>query len=512
MFDPWHSALAWMEVVADTHAESARWQQHQFERLNALLRAATQGSPWWRERLDRIGPARAVPHDAADLLRLLPVSRKRELMDRFPDWVTDPALDLAALRAFAADTALQGQSYLGRALVWESSGSSGEPALFVQDAQSLAVSDAIEATLGPATLSGRDGMTSFASPGTRTAFVGAIDGPFATIVSLQRLRALNPWVAASSRAFSFLQPAATLVEELERWQPTVLATYPSMAWILAQEKAAGHLRCAPEAVSTGGETLTPVLQRAIDKAFGCPVRNSYGASECMAIANECRSGALHLNVDWVMLEPVDAQFRPVPQGEVGSTTLLTNLANHLQPIIRYDLGDRVRFVPGRCDCGCTMPRLEVEGRCDEVLTLDDARGQHVHLSPLALATVLEDDAGVFDFCLMQCGPQALRLDLCGRERADPEARSRAADALQSFLRQQGLSGVKLTVRAASVAERGRSGKLRRVWCEPRVAPLKARATPSKKASAAAQSPRATARGRAPTTAKRARAARRVARR
>ena len=137
-----------------------------------------------------------------------------------------------------------------------------------------------------------------------------------------------------------------LVEELERWQPTVLATYPGMAWILAQEKAAGHLRCAPEAVWTGGETLSPVLQRAIDKAFGCPVRNSYGASECMAIANECRSGALHLNADWVMLEPVDAQFRPVPQGEVGSTTLLTNLANHLQPIIRYDLGDRVRFV--RC--------------------------------------------------------------------------------------------------------------------------------------------------------------------
>jgi phenylacetate-CoA ligase len=45
----------------------------------------------------------------------------------------------------------------------------------------------------------------------------------------------------------------------------------------------------------------------------------------------------------VILEPVDAQLPPVPPGQVSHTTLLTNLANHLQPLIRFDIGDRIRW-------------------------------------------------------------------------------------------------------------------------------------------------------------------------
>ena len=33
--------------------------------------------------------------------------------------------------------------------------------------------------------------------------------------------------------------------------------------------------------------------------------------------------------------------RPVPAGRLSHTTLLTNLANHLQPLIRFDIGDRI---------------------------------------------------------------------------------------------------------------------------------------------------------------------------
>ena len=46
----------------------------------------------------------------------------------------------------------------------------------------------------------------------------------------------------------------------------------------------------------------------------------------MSIAFGCREGWLHVNADWVMLEPVDANYRPTPLGQISHTVLLTNLA------------------------------------------------------------------------------------------------------------------------------------------------------------------------------------------
>lgn len=467
VFDPWQTACAYGDVLATTHAPAAQWQAHQARRLSRLLDAAARGSRWFGARL--AGVARGgTPRE---VLERLPATRKRELMAHFDAWVADPALRLPALRAFTRDPARRGAAFLGRYLVWESSGSSGEPALFVQDAQALAVSDALEAARGPASLVALGGLPLPWQAGARIAYVAALEGHFAGVVSFERVRTLNPWLGATARAFSFMQPIAQLAAQLNHFAPTVLATYPSMAWVLAQAQADGRLAIAPRAIWTGGETLTPGQRRVIGDTFHAPVRDSYGASECLTIAGECRCGRLHLNADWVILEPVDERGRPVPEGEVGATTLLTNLANHVQPILRYDIGDRVRFVPGACACGSSLPVIEVQGRCDDVLTLDDGHGHAVHLAPLALTTVLEDDGGVFDFRLRQSGPRALQLDLCGRDAGSAASRTHAAGALRAYLRHQGLGAVAVRTHAlADSLARGRSGKQRRVVCERAAAP------------------------------------------
>jgi phenylacetate-CoA ligase len=485
VFDAWHTACAYSDVMATSHATAPAWQAHQTLRLEELLHHAALGSRLYRERLKQAG-TRGNAHETLHHLR--PV-HKRELMQHFADWVTDPALTLPALRAFVKDRSHRGEAFLGRYLVWESSGSSGEPALFVQDGRALAVADALEAARGPISLAASNHWSDWwmgsGAGAQRIALVAATDGHFASVVAFERARELNPWLGATSRSFSFLQPMAQLVEQLNAFAPTVLASYPSMAWVLSEEQRAGRLKIAPHAVWTGGETLTPATRRALGERFHAPVRDSYGASECFLIANECRCGHLHLNADWVILEPVDERGHAVPPGEFGATTLLTNLSNHVQPIIRYDLGDRVRFVPracegphtrrnaagpprgGRklgsgpsfsCECGSTLPVIDVEGRADDVLTLEDAQGHAVHLAPLALTTVLEDGAGVFDFQLAQRGPHALRLDVFGGASSKG-----AADALRGFLREQGLGSTRVQCHSeSSPAERGRSGKQRRV--------------------------------------------------
>lgn len=158
---------------------------------------------------------------------------------------------------------------------------------------------------------------------------------------MRRLRRLSPTLAVNLKDVSFLRPTHELVAELNSLAPTILETYPSAAVLLAQEYVVGRLAVRPREVWTGGETLTPAMRRFVEQAFDCPVIDSYGASEFLALASQCRCGRLHLNSDWAILESVDERWRPAPAGELGTTTLLTNLANRVQPLIRYDLGDRI---------------------------------------------------------------------------------------------------------------------------------------------------------------------------
>ncbi len=506
VFDAWQTAWAYADAVNASHATAQSWQAQQTLRLEALLHDAALHSALYRERSSAAG------HEGTayeTLQRMRPV-RKRELMQRFDDWVTDPALTLPALRAFVHDRSNRGEAFLGRYLVWESSGSSGEPALFVQDKHALAVADALEAARGPMSLVGASGWPEmFMGSGLeRVALIAATDGHFASVVAFERARELNPGLGATSQSFSFLQPLAQLVAQLNAFDPTVLASYPSMAWVLSEEQKKGRLKIAPHALWTGGETLTPATRRALGERFHASVRDNYGASECFIMASECRCGRLHLNADWVILEPVDDAGRAVAPGEFGATTLLTNLANRVQPVIRYDLGDRVRFMPGgdegprtcrvaagpprgsrklgsspafSCPCGGTLPVIEVQGRADDVLTLEDAKGHEVHLAPLALTTVLEDEAGVFDFQLCQRGPHSLRLDVYGGG-----SHAGAAAALRKFLREQGLGTTRVQGHSgAHEAERDRSGKQRRVVAEHAQAAEDELASPRKRAAARA---------------------------
>lgn len=451
---PWQAAAVSLDVLAAAQAPAAALDRRRRERLHALLAAARRGSALYRQRL---GTA------AYSALEDIEPVGKDELMARFSAWVTDPALELVALREHVADPAHIGAPFRGRWWAWESSGSSGSPGLFVQDAAAMAVYDALE-LLRRTPL---DPLWRCFDPwyqAERSAFVGATDGHFASIVSVERLRRLQPWLAPRLRAFSFLQPLAALRAQLEAFAPTLLATYPSAALLLAEERAAGRLAIAPHEIWTGGEALSAPVRAQIERAFRCPVANSYGASEFLALGAPCRRGVLHLNSDWVILEPVDAQDRPVPPGESGAATLLTNLANHAQPLIRYRLGDRVRLLPRPCACGSALPALEVEGRVDDSLVLHDTRGRAVRLLPLALTTVLEEQGGVLDFQLLQRGPRALELCVAGP--AAEAALPRAREALRGYLRAQGLGGVRLQAHAAAVLPPARSGKRARVIAAP----------------------------------------------
>lgn len=434
-FNPWASLTVAAQVSADEQAGAAAIRALQARRLQRLLRHAVQRSPLYA----RLLAGRSLDGAA---LRTLPVTRKTQLMDCFNEWVTDRRVTLERLRRFIADPANIGRPYLGRYTVWESSGSSGEPGIFVQDPHAMAVYDALEALRRPSLRP----LQRWMDPlwlGERIVFVGAVDGHFASTVAMERLRSLNLLLSPRLHSLSFLQPMPQLVEALNALQPTILTTYPSAAVLLGREAAAGRLRVPVREIWTGGEDFSDAMRRVVEQAFGCEVVNSYGASEFLALAFECPRGRLHLNSDWAILEPVDDRGQPVPAGETGDTTLLTNLANQVQPLIRYDLRDRVRLHPERCGCGSSLPVLEVQGRSDDTLLLG-ARPEHaVAVLPLAISTVLESDAGLFDFQLVQEGPTRLLLRTGLRGKAAEAALQRGRCALGSYLHRLGLDEVRI---------------------------------------------------------------------
>lgn len=454
VFDPLRLSAVALDVVAASHATPAAIAARQTQRLARLLEAARRGSRLYRERL----AGKAL---ASTPLSALPVVTRGELMQRFDDWVTDPRLKLGELRAFTADPARIGEPFLGRYVVWESSGTSGLPGIFVQDAQAMAVYDALEALrrnaprplarwLDPLCLS------------ERMAFVGATSGHFAGYVMFERMRQLNPWLAQTARGFSILQPTDALVDALNAFAPTVIATYPTAAALLADEAAHGRLHVNVREVWTGGETLGAVVREHVRQALNCTVRNSYGASEFLAIGWECAHGRLHTNADWAILELVDEHYRPVPVGQPSSTVLLTHLANTVQPLIRYDLGDQITIRNEGCACNSPLPVIEVQGRCDAPLVMAGRHGRLVTLLPLALTTVLEDQAGVFDFQLRQQDKHTLVLRLGLRGSEAGTAMARCQGALKAFANTQGLASFRVLEEPGLPVPRGRSGKVCRV--------------------------------------------------
>jgi phenylacetate-coenzyme A ligase PaaK-like adenylate-forming protein len=343
------------------------------------------------------------------------------------------------------------------------SGSTGEPAVLVHDRNSLQVANLLAPIRARRTLLTAAEARAFLRQGLRAAALIADGDHFAGVVLTETARRRSPQIARRVRVFSVLRPIPELVAELNAFQPTVLYGYPSAMVQLAAEQKSGRLRIQPVLAAASGEALTDDNGTAIEAALGCRATVRYLASEAPALTCQCPQGQFHVNADWHIVEPVDENFRPVPAGELSHTVLVTNLANRVQPLIRYNLGDRVQFAASPCACGSPFPALRVEGRSGDVLTFGAAAGAVVTVLPLALGTVIEETAGVRRFQAIRTGMRELtvRLELWP-DASTAAVRAAVTERLSAFLAAQGADGV--DVRFSDEPPRpDRSGKFREVF-------------------------------------------------
>ncbi|MFO1324006.1 MAG: AMP-binding protein [Burkholderiales bacterium] len=440
------SNVLWTRTLGRAAIEAAQRQ-----RFADLAAHARLHSPYFRRAWRHLP---AGPIELADV----PPTAKGTLMAAFDDWCTDRAVCRRDVDAFVGTRTHIGERFRDRYLVWTSSGTTGTPGIFVQDAAALAAYDAlVSVQLVNPRGAGCD-WNGAAALGGRAALVTADGGHFASIVSWRRVAHGKPWL--DMKSFPVTLPLPELVAALNAYRPAFVASYPTVLTMLADEQRAGRLHLRSAGLWAGGEVLSPAAHAAIERAFDTPVHNEYGASECLSIGYACSERRMHVNADWVILEPVDERHRPVPPGTLSHTVLLTNLANNVQPIIRYDLGDRVRWHAEPCPCGDPLPAIDIVGRKDDVITLPTRDGPAVRLPPLALSTVVEESALVYLFQIVQTAPDCLALRLSASDRAACSAPALAA--LRDYLDAQGLAHVAVRLDPGEPQPDARDGKLRQV--------------------------------------------------
>ncbi|MET7460143.1 hypothetical protein [Nonomuraea sp. NPDC005501] len=449
-----HLARDARRVMRDGPGEIARRQRDRLARMVAHARAR---SPYYRALYQDLP-------EHVDDPALLPVTGKKTLMAAFDDWVTDREVTLERVEAFVADPGLVGQRFQGRYLVATTSGTSGLRGLFVMDDRDLAVRTALGVRVGG--LSARDVVRTLARAG-RTAVVTAPGGHFSTVAATVRFGLDRPWLGRMMRIFSIDQPMAGLVDELNRYDPASIAGFTGMLTLLAGEQEAGRLHVRPAIVIPGGETLTPGARERIATAFQAKVRAAYASTECGFLSSGCAHGWYHVNSDWAVLEPVDADHRPVPPGVQSHTVLVSNLANRVQPILRYDLGDSVLLRPDPCPCGSPLPAIRVQGRAADLLTFPTERGEHVSLSPMLFGALLDRIPGVGQFQILQTADTTLRVRLRSGDAADTDrVWETVRDEITRLLTEHKAGDITLE-RAGEPPQRSPGAKFRRIIPLPR---------------------------------------------
>ncbi|MBB6214315.1 putative adenylate-forming enzyme [Anaerosolibacter carboniphilus] len=273
-----------------------------------------------------------------------PMINKQSMMDNFSDLNTYGIEKEEAMKvAFEAEKSRDFSPQIRDVTVGLSSGTSGNRGLFL------------------------------ASPSERATWAGAIlakalpDGIFVKERIAFFLRAnSNLYEAVDSSRISFkffdlLKPIDEQVDELNKYQPSILVAPPSMLRILAERVEDKSLIISCKKVISVAEVLEKIDNEFIRETFNQTVHQVYQATEGF-LATTCRNGTLHLNEDIVCVqkEYIDkASGRFIP--------IITDFSRTTQPILRYRLNDILIEKREKCSCGSCFTAIEaIEGRTDDI--------------------------------------------------------------------------------------------------------------------------------------------------
>lgn len=405
---PYHTitfyGYAFRAFMRDRLNSRAAIDSYRSRSLKSLLAHARRHVPFQAERLSRIDFNQICLAD-------IPPTTKSAMMDRFNETISRGAVTLDEVVATAAGPhRLQLPILHGKYIVHKSSGTLGKPSWMVTGIRDWAILRG--STVGRMMrdwLSVGRAATALVNP-VRSA---ALAAEHSHSMTWQAAKSGQLWAApfVKMEFFPVVDSVERIAAGLNRFKPEYLHAYPTAAEMLARHRLdGGRIDFEPGLISVGSEALTEMARETIQAAFPKTILvDHYGMTECLPLSTQCRQGHKHLNIDFSILEPMNADGQPTPTGDLSDHVLVTNLINKVQPIIRYRVDDSVRVIQEPCPCGSVLPRVEVCSRKGSQIHLRNDRGGWQLLSPPVVVDTMLRSRGVAQFQLVHAVQNELEL-------------------------------------------------------------------------------------------------------
>ncbi len=191
----------------------------------------------------------------------------------------------------------------------------------------------------------------------------------------------------------------------------------------------------------------------LEKQFGVPIVNEYGASELDLIAFENPDGEWQVNSETLFIEILDAENNVLPYGKEGRI-VITSLFNKAHPFIRYDIGDI-----GILDRKSTPKKpilQQLIGRTNDVAFLPSGKKSPGLTFYYITKSIIEDDGNVKEFVIKQTKIDTFEIEYISKTKLNLEQIQKIESAIALYLEK----GLIFTFVRKEKLERSKSGKLK----------------------------------------------------
>ncbi|MBA4277061.1 phenylacetate--CoA ligase family protein [Flavobacterium sp.] len=191
----------------------------------------------------------------------------------------------------------------------------------------------------------------------------------------------------------------------------------------------------------------------LEKQFGVPVVNEYGASELDLIAFQNPEDEWQVNSETLFVEILDENNTALPYGKKGRI-VVTSLYNKAHPFIRYDIGDI-----GILDEKSTPKKpilQQLIGRTNDIAILPSGKKSPGLTFYYVTKSIIEDDGNVKEFVIKQTKIDTFEIEYVSKTELNQEQIHKIEVAIALYLEK----GLIFTFVRKEKLERNKSGKLK----------------------------------------------------
>lgn len=201
------------------------------------------------------------------------------------------------------------------------------------------------------------------------------------------------------------------------------------------------------------EMLFPQDKSLMEKWFGVPVVNEYGASELDLIAFQNPEGQWQLNSETLYVEIVDKKGNSLPAGEEGRV-VITSLYNKAHPFIRYDIGDIGIIDP---ESSAKKPILKkLIGRTNDIAHLPSGKKAAGLTFYYITKSIIEDDGVVKEFIIEQLSTNSFLVKYVSSKELKEDKIEHIREEMIRYLE----PGIRINFERCDELKRSSSGKLK----------------------------------------------------